>query len=221
MPSIVAEGRRVINNIQRAASLFLVKNIFSFVFTLLVFFLNVAYPLQALQLSLISTLTIGLPAFFLALEPNYARVEGKFMRNVIRRAMPGGLSNALLVLLAAFLTMEFGLPQVQLNTMCVWILAVIGIITLYRSSLPFTRLRFAVFVGVCAAMSFCLLVIPDFFGLAWLERKDALLLLLLLLACPTVLHFFLQLFDRQTAKHDQKPRRKLRKPHPKKRRMEN
>lgn len=93
MPAIVAEGRRVINNIQRAASLFLVKNIFSFALTLLLLFIDMPYPLLPIQLSLISTFTIGIPSFFLALEPNYARVEGKFMRNVIRRAMPGGLTN--------------------------------------------------------------------------------------------------------------------------------
>lgn len=85
MPAIVAEGRRVINNIQRAASLFLVKNIFSFALTLLLLFIDMPYPLLPIQLSLISTFTIGIPSFFLALEPNYARVEGKFMRNVIRR----------------------------------------------------------------------------------------------------------------------------------------
>lgn len=215
MPAVVAEGRRVINNIQRAASLFLVKNIFSFAFTLLVFFLNVAYPLQAIQLSLISTLTIGVPSFFLALEPNYARVEGRFMRNVIRRAMPGGLTNVLLVLFASILKLTFGLSQVQLSTMCVWVLAVVGIVTLYYISIPFTRLRLAVLVTVCAAMAFCLLVIPGFFGLAWLDWKDALLLILLLLACPTVLRFFLHIFDRRAAKYA--TRRKLRKPHPKKR----
>lgn len=120
MPAIVAEGRRVINNIQRAASLFLVKNIFSFALTLLLLFIDMPYPLLPIQLSLISTFTIGIPSFFLALEPNYARVEGKFMRNVIRRAMPGGLTNLTIVLLAGFFTSTFGLSNEQLNTICVW-----------------------------------------------------------------------------------------------------
>lgn len=218
MPGIVAEGRRVINNIQRAAALFLVKNIFSFVFTVILFFLNVAYPLQAIQLSLISTLTIGIPSFFLALEPNYARVEGRFMHNVIRRAMPGGLTNVVLVLLASLLTMCFRLPQAQLNSLAVCILAAVGLVTLYRVSLPFTRLRLAVLVTVSAAMLFCLLVIPGFFNLSYLTLPTALLLALLLLACPTVMRIFLLIFDKRTAKLDQNPRRKLRKPHAKKRR---
>lgn len=89
MPAIVGEGRRVINNIQRAASLFLVKNIFSFLLSLVSLFAGFPYPLLPLQLSLIGSLTIGIPSFFLALEPNSSRVEGHFMSNVFYKALPG------------------------------------------------------------------------------------------------------------------------------------
>ena len=190
MPAIVAEGRRVINNIQRAASLFLVKNIFSFALTLLLLFIDMPYPLLPIQLSLISTFTIGIPSFFLALEPNYARVEGKFMRNVIRRAMPGGLTNLTIVLLAGFFTSTFGLSNEQLNTICVWVMSAVGLVTLYHVSVPFTRLRLAVLAAMTAAMLFSLLVIPAFFDLPALNASSALILVTLLLACPTVMRFF-------------------------------
>ena len=215
MPHIVAEGRRVINNIQRAASLFLVKNIFSFVLTILLMFIDMPYPLQAIQLSLISTLTIGIPSFFLALEPNYARVEGKFMRNVIRRAMPGGLSNILLVLLAGLFTSTFGLPDAHLNTITVWVLSVVGLVTLYHVSVPFTRLRLTIWISMTVATLFSLLVIPGFFDLPAINFESGLILLLLLLAAPTLMRFFLMIFDRRVAKHDLKvadqPPRKRRK----------
>ena len=191
MPAIVAEGRRVINNIQRAASLFLVKNIFSFALTLLLLFIDMPYPLVPIQLSLISTFTIGIPSFFLALEPNYARVEGKFMRNVIRRAMPGGLTNLTIVLLAGFFTSTFGLSNEQLNTICVWVMSAVGLVTLYHVSVPFTRLRLAVLAAMTAAMLFSLLVIPAFFDLPVLNASSALILVTLLLACPTVMRFCL------------------------------
>ena len=85
MPSVVAEGRRVINNIERSASLFLVKNIFSFILTLLALISASMYPFKPAQLSLVSALMIGIPSFFLALEPNTDMVKGKFLRNVLFR----------------------------------------------------------------------------------------------------------------------------------------
>ena len=213
MPAIVAEGRRVINNIQRAASLFLVKNIFSFALTLLLLFIDMPYPLLPIQLSLISTFTIGIPSFFLALEPNYARVEGKFMRNVIRRAMPGGLTNLTIVLLAGFFTSTFGLSNEQLNTICVWVMSAVGLVTLYHVSVPFTRLRLAVLAAMTAAMLFCLLVIPAFFDLPALNASSALILVTLLLACPTVMRFFRVIFDKRVAKLDLTPAKKQKKRH--------
>lgn len=213
MPAIVAEGRRVINNIQRAASLFLVKNIFSFALTLLLLFIDMPYPLLPIQLSLISTFTIGIPSFFLALEPNYARVEGKFMRNVIRRAMPGVLTNLTIVLLAGFFTSTFGLSNEQLNTICVWVMSAVGLVTLYHVSVPFTRLRLAVLAAMTAAMLFSLLVIPAFFDLPTLNASSALILVTLLLACPTVMRFFRVIFDKRVAKLDLAPAKKQKKRH--------
>ncbi|MBO2527603.1 MAG: ATPase P [Clostridiales bacterium] len=208
MPGIVAEGRRVINNIQRAASLFLVKNIFSFALTFLLLFINMPFPMQAIQLSLISTLTIGLPAFFLALEPNYARVEGKFMRNVIRRAMPGGLTNLILVLLAGFFTTIFKLPEQGLNTIAVWVVATVGFVTLYHVSKPFTKLRIAVFITALAAMLIALFFLTGFFELPALDFNSGLVLALLMIGCPTLFRFFLLIFDNQMRRHDRKKARR-------------
>lgn len=208
MPEILGEGRRVINNIQRAAALFLVKNIFSFAFTILTILLGISYPLQSIQLTLISSLTIGIPSFFLALEPNYALVEGKFLRNVVRRAMPGGLSNVTMVLLASCIVSAMGLPDSSLDMFTVWILATVGIFTLYHVSRPFTRLRIAVLVTMSAAMIFSLLVFPGFFELSLPGRKTIALLIVLLLACPTVMKFYLLIFDRRMARLDRKKGRK-------------
>ena len=208
MPGIVAEGRRVINNIQRAAALFLVKNIFSFCLTLLLLFIDMPYPIQAIQLSLISTLTIGVPSFFLALEPNYARVKGKFMRNVIRRAMPGGLTNLILVLLAMLFTSLFHLPESDLNTMSVWIMSAVGFVTLYQVSKPFTKLRIAVFAGSLTVMLAALLFLSGFFELAVISFRSGVILAVLMIACPTLFRFFVFIFDRQMRKRDSRAARK-------------
>lgn len=91
MPKVVSEGRRTINNIQRSASLFLVKTIYSSLLALMVLFLQDEYPFIPIQLSLISLVAIGIPSFLLALEPNKERVRGNFLKNVITRALPTGL----------------------------------------------------------------------------------------------------------------------------------
>ena len=94
LPEIVLEGRRVINNITRAASLFLTKTIFSFLLSLLILVLPAVYPFQPIQLTLISSLMIGLPGFVLALEPSEERIKGNFLKTVLLRALPGGVAAA-------------------------------------------------------------------------------------------------------------------------------
>lgn len=204
MPGIVAEGRRVINNIQRAAALFLVKNIFAFVITLLLLFIPMPFPIQPIQLSLISTLTIGIPSFFLALEPNYARVDGKFMLNVIRRAMPGGLTNIILVLLAGLFVSIFKLPDTDLYTISVWVVATVGFVTLFHVSKPFSKLRIAVFSAMLAAILICVFAFSGFFELTALSFRSGLILALLMTGCPTLYRFFLMIFDSGVKKHNTK-----------------
>ncbi len=190
MPQIVAEGRRVINNIQRSASLFLVKNIFSFALTLILLFVNMTYPLQAIQLSLISCVTIGIPAFFLALEPNYSRVEGRFLRNVIIKALPGGLTDLIMLLLAGLCASAFRIKDNELNTISVILVTIVGFITLYRVCVPFTKLRIAVFASMLAATIISFLFFPGFLELSPLRWKGILILILLVLFCPAVMEFF-------------------------------
>lgn len=94
MPQILLEGRRVINNITRAASLFLVKNLYSMLLSLALLFLPFAYPFAPIQLTLISTLTIGAPSFILALQPSREKTKGRFLENILLRALPGGICTA-------------------------------------------------------------------------------------------------------------------------------
>ena len=195
MPSIVAEGRRVINNIQRAASLFLVKNIFSFCLTLILLFIDMTYPLQAIQLSLISSLTIGIPSFFLAMEPNYGRAKGHFMKNVLRKALPGGLTNLILILLAGFCCSVFHISDSEFSTIAVWVVSTVGFVTLYYVCVPFTNLRIVVFTTMLACMVGALLLFPDLLMMTSLSSKSVLILALILLACPTVMRVLQTVLD--------------------------
>ena len=141
LPDVVAEGRRVINNIQRSASLFLVKNIFSLLLSLVTVCLPLAYPFQPLQLSLLSAVTIGLPSFFLALEPNYEVVRGKFLHNVLHAALPGGLTDFLLVFCAQGFALAFELSGDALGTISTLLVLETGLIVLFKVCCPFTAMR--------------------------------------------------------------------------------
>lgn len=151
LPDVVAEGRRVINNIQRSASLFLVKNIFSLLLSLVALCLPLAYPLQPLQLSLLSAVTIGLPSFVLALEPNYERVRGKFMHNVLHAALPGGLTDFLLVFCAQGFAYAFDLSADALGTISTLLVLETGLIVLFGVCHPFTPLRWTLW-GSCTIL---------------------------------------------------------------------
>lgn len=147
LPETVAEGRRVIGNIRRTSTLFLVKTIYSVLLSLLTLALPIRYPFQPIHLSLISTLTIGIPGFFLALEPNQERVKGNFLRSVLTMAAPGGIAVAVCAALASSLY-YIGLKATDCTTIAVLVAGMIGLVQLYSISRPLNRLRAFVFGGV-------------------------------------------------------------------------
>ena len=175
LPAVVDEGRRVINNITRAASLFLVKTLYSFALALLVLFLPTRYPFQPIQLTLISSLTIGAPSFFLALEPNHERVRGNFLRTVLTRAIPGALAVTVCALAACFLE-KLGWSHEVCSTLATLAAGAAGLVTLLVTCLPFTRLRAAVFVAMCVGMALSITLIPGVYylvpltGAQWLTE---------------------------------------------------
>ena len=91
LPKVLGEGRRAINNMQRSAVLYLVKTIYSFIMAIVFSIINIKYPFSPIQLTLIGALSIGIPSFVLAMEPNFQRVKGKFLPNVMEKAVPGAL----------------------------------------------------------------------------------------------------------------------------------
>ena len=140
MPDIVLEGRRVINNITRAASLFLTKTLFSFFLSILTLILPASYPFHPIHLTLISSLTVGIPGFFLALEPCRERIRGKFLRTVLLRALPGGLAVTLCAALAMNLT-HFGWLREECSTLATLVAWFVGFLVLLRTCLPLNRNR--------------------------------------------------------------------------------
>ena len=196
LPQVVAEGRRVINNIQRSASLFLVKNIFSFCLSLLTILVDMPYPLVPIQLSLVSALTIGFPSFVLALEPNKSRVSGKFMVNVLREAFPGGLTDLIIILGIQAFAFAFHFSTQSLSTLAALCMAFIGLLILFQVCKPFDGKRRALWGGVAAAMVFCVLFLQDFFSLSPLGLQEGLVLAVFLALSYPVMRAILWCFRR-------------------------
>lgn len=134
MPKVVAEGRRTINNIERSASLFLVKTIYSSVLALLFLFLSQGYPFEPIHLSLISVVTIGIPSFMLALEPNKERIHGNFLKNIISKAIPTALTTIISILVIAFALKLGKIPESAYSSLCVIATGISGFLLLFTLS---------------------------------------------------------------------------------------
>ena len=195
MPDIVGEGRRVINNIQRAATLFLVKNIFSFGLALLSLLTQQPYPLAPIHMSIISGLTIGVPSFFLALEPNYQPISGTFLKTVLRRAFPGGLTSITVVLLLQAMMVHFAIPLADVRAIATAILAVVGLMVLHQVGKPMNRFRALVWWAMAAAIIGCFTLMGDFFDLQIIKGSSLVALVVILLVIPTVFRFMQWVFS--------------------------
>ena len=199
MTAVVTEGRRVINNIQRAAALYLVKNILSFFLAIITLFADFPYPFVPIQLTLISALTIGIPSFFLALEPNHDLVRGKFLHNVLRRAFPGGLTAIIVILFAELFVFTFGLTLAELSTICVVLMAVNGMTVICYAARPLNPPRLVMVVSVSTALLLAFLFMGAVFSLSPLSFAAWLVLVVLVLLVVPVQMSFEKLFDRCAA----------------------
>lgn len=171
MPKVVAEGRRAINNLQRSASLFLVKTLLSITLAIFFIFLPWQYPFQPIQMTLISAFTIGIPSFVLALEPNKDRIKGKFLETVIIRSIPGALTNVLAVLTITIIgNRVLFLEYAQVSTICVLTVASIGAVLIARVSYPFTPIRAALIIIVVAGIVLGAAVFHDLFAIEPLSQ---------------------------------------------------
>ena len=166
MPKVVAEGRRSINNLQRSASLFLVKTLLAIVCAIFFLIAPWQYPFQPIQFTFISAFTIGIPSFILALEPNHDRIKGRFLENVIVRSIPGALCTVLAIIAANAVGYGMGMSYVQVSTMCVYLMMWIGFNLVVRLSIPYTPIRAALLVFIVAGAVSGILLFPRLFSLA-------------------------------------------------------
>ena len=189
MPQVVLEGRRVVNNIQRSASLFLVKNIFSFLLSLISVVFMFTYPLEPSQISLISMFTIGVPAFFLALEPNKNRIKGHFLTNVFLKALPAAVTDALAVGVLVIFGRTFGVGATDIATAATMRLAIVGFMILYKISAPMNVLRTVILAGCIVGLVFCSIYLNDLFAITGMTTECIMLFVVFAIATEPVLRY--------------------------------
>lgn len=164
MPKVVSEGRRVINNVQSVAILFLTKTIFSIILTFVVLFLGKPYPITPSQLFIIDFLGIGIPAFFISLQPNDALVKGTFLKNVLKTALPGALAIVTQVfLIITFFDKRLGFTPFEQNALVVITASFTSMVVLFRLLKPFNVFRRTLFFVLFSVGLFAVLFLPEFF----------------------------------------------------------
>lgn len=202
MPSVVAEGRRVINNIERSASLYLVKNIFSFCLAFFTLFATLPYPFSPAQLTLVSAVTIGIPSFILAMEPNESLVKGKFLRNVLFRALPAAMTDLAMVVGILLFYIAFHLDDTAMITICTGVMGIVGLMMVHRTCQPYNTIRKVMIVVLGVLFVIAYFGFPTLFSLQKLNLQSALILIVFGLLSWPVMKAFCRLNDRMRAKFE-------------------
>ena len=196
IPSVVMEGRRVINNIEKSASLFLVKTIYSFLLSILYLIIMQPYPFVPIQLTLISALTIGIPSFFFALQSNKNVIKQHFLRNIIKRALSGALTIVINILCIVFISYKFNIPHIKVSSIVVILTGFTGLVILFKVSSPFNTMRKILFI----AMSVLFFTIIIFFGKQFMIYRlsfiQSIILLVFMLITPLIMKFISTIVDK-------------------------
>ena len=202
MPQIVDEGRRVINNISRASSMYLVKTVFSILLSLYVVFLQQEYPFLPIHLTLVSAVCVGMPTFFLQMEPSFERLQGRFFARAFRNALPSALSVFLSALVCLWLRYIFRLPIERYYGILISLTAYIYFYTLYRVYYPPTRLRIAVLCLMSGLFIAALFIFGELFSVR-MDKTELLALIPGLILEPLLIASIAKLYDRAGSRFHQ------------------
>lgn len=190
MPRAVAEGRKAINNIQRSSSLFLVKTIYSFLLSILFFMIPAPYPFIPIQMTLISGLTIGIPSFVLALESNRDKIKGNLFKNILNKSLPAALSIVLSILVSVTIYLLFGISEKRYSTINVILTGIIGIMLIYKISLPLNTLRKSLIWTISVLFGIGILNFTSLFELEPLSIINILILVPCVIFSTSIYRYF-------------------------------
>ncbi len=187
MPKIVDEGRRTVNNIEQSATLFLTKTSYSTILAILFIFLQMNYPFMPIQLTLTSVVTIGIPSFILAIQPNKNRIQGNFFKNVLSKSLPTAILVVLNILAIMACSHLFQFNDTVTSTLCVMMNAITGFILLYYLCLPFNPLKITLFISMIVLFLLQVIFMQNFYSLTIISFE--MFIILSILSVITVILF--------------------------------
>ncbi len=196
MPDVVMEGRRVVNNLERSGSLFLVKNIFSLIMSVLTICFGITYPLKPSQISLISLFTIGVPALFLSQMPNQDMIRGKFMTNILLKAFPAGITDTIIVAAMVFFGNAYNVDQSDIATASTILLCIVGLMILFEISRPMNVYKMTLWIFCIFGLAFCMIFISDLFGISGMSTKAILLCINFSIIAEPFMRYLTMLFNK-------------------------
>ena len=204
VPKIIEEGRRTINNVERSASLFLTKTIYATLLAIIFLIVPMNYPFEPIQLSLISSLTIGIPAFILALEPNRNRVEGNFLINILKKALPGGITITLNVISVMIFSKIVNISSSELSTMCVILVAITAFMLLYKICYKFNLIRIIMYIMLSISFVSCIILFRNIFELVLLKPILIVYILTIFLLDLGIFNWLYNIFEKKLFKFKDK-----------------
>lgn len=196
MPDVVMEGRRVVNNLERSGSLFLVKNIFSLIMSVLSICFGITYPLKPSQISLISLFTIGIPALILSQMPNQDMIRGKFMTNILLKAFPAGITDTIIVAAMVFFGNAYNIEQTDIATASTILLCIVGLMILFEISRPMNVYKMTLWIFCIFGLAFCMIFISDLFGISGMSTKAILLCINFAIIAEPFMRYLTMLFNK-------------------------
>lgn len=175
MPDVVAEGRKVVNNLERSGSLFIVKNIFSLIISVLFIFFGLAYPLKPAQISLISMFTIGLPAFFLSQMPNRELIRGRFITNILLKALPAALTDVLVVCAMVYFGNIFNVAPRDIATASTILMSIVGMMIVFQICKPMDVYKMWMWILCGVGLVCCMIFVSKLFDITSMSNRCILL----------------------------------------------
>ena len=196
LPKIIKEGRRIIGNIERSASLFLSKTTFAVLLTIIFLIVNESYPFIPIQMTLISTMTIGFPGFILSLEASDDKVTKNFLTKIFKKSLPAGITVAINVIIILILNHFLNFIDAEISTICLLITASVGFTNLYKVCIPFTKLRKTLFIVTISLFSFLFIFFKNFFNVTFLSLNLSLIVIALIFISIIIYRFLTKIIEK-------------------------
>lgn len=204
VPLIIEEGRKTINNIERSASLYIVKTVYATILAVIFTLIPLEYPFIPIQLTLTSAFTIGIPSFILALESNKEQLSNNFLINIFARAIPSAFTIVVNILIVVIIGKTFNMAEAEISTLSVIMTGFTAFLHLYRVCKPLNNIRK---ILICALIFFFIFGIVGFknlFSLAILNWKMLIIIICLIINTIWLLKIFVNVFDKYLSKYIQR-----------------